>query len=1228
MRCEQVFFLFLLFVVGEGYQTGNVVSLGNQKTAGIIKAIQITPSYTIFVNAQPGNHSVNVINHGLKNSGLSTMYNSTTTLLNAAISYNTKSSLASVILETQSETIALMLNLSSTPFISQKASLNSPQSNISRVLIFENNFLGTLYTILAVWNVGTTFTVNYKETDKLWGSDGWSLLSTNNAPPPDPYSVNLIGGNYTFSSTTAGVTSIYTTPTTISGAVSYSSATNGQTFNNFGQMAPLPYNSTTIEYAYTIKGVGFGLGTFDFNRYFLFSSPTNATASTTDQNNLVRYWITDVSSQCNNSQCIYRHNLKGQPTLIASTGYAPAVTHAVFDDKTQSLVVVSQNPTRIYINRVYNTELPRLSRSEFNFDGFWRSKLLTCTSKLSNTTGKNVTDTNFCPYLPLFPTPLTGVVGSVTPISLTGYNFNSFSPPNQCKFTSYNGSIYYQNATVAPPSPFPSKIVCSAPVSYTETRYVVSLARNGRNFATSRGEDIVLVIQACDRFDRISDCLASSTCGYCVSLGKCTLADQCTIDQWIHSTPNVTSVSPSVIVANSVTTITLSGSFFYPDVNYSIYLSTSETIHMSPPSIPDGYGVGISDTEIKANINPKKGGTLYFTVFQGTHQLGDVHPSIRSQFCGDYQNCSSCLLLAPSCHWCDDSCVNSAATLDYSSCVIDSCEETLPVISPTSGDVKGNLSVTLRLWYHDPGANLSLAFNNSVGYTIARVPLYGTTKRVSFLSATTPKLPPDSYRVSILQNDEMYEILNSTFTMHDCSAMTHCDICIGSTQCVWCDTGKGIACRRGDDVSCRQTILNCDVANDSSRGDKMKTTGIIVGAVVGSFVLLLIIVTIIFFVLRKRMRGDVNMNLEKMMPTPPNFHFVGYLRPQNLHYQSISMYDAYRVNLDEMEKLLLEFGFPFCSPLSSAVSRDCVEDFSRSYIYIALQRGKRTASELLLHQVTHEIRVANDTNTLFRDATVATSMFNWFVRALDAEYIYDSLARVVWNMNSSDALSLEDTPEMGSSHVNADEAVFIENNVYQLLAFCSEAFNQMRKSATMSRLTPYLKRVMSGIKKETSYVFPSLEHKTMGYFFFHRFIIPAITSPHQWFLTQDVPSAGIQKSLDIIGRVLLNLSNSTLPSVRAPHMAKFDQFVHDNQSRLNRFYETMTEKNSQMPSNDEPSSIPEECYLDALLWMHNYLWREKHRLQGNGLELIECSGCVRLYVQSPSQDSVRFQFVS
>lgn len=193
--------------------------------------------------------------------------------------------------------------------------------------------------------------------------------------------MTYIGGNFTYSSTTAGVTSIYTTPSIIPDVVSFTSATNGQTYNNFGQMAPLFYNSTTIEYAYTIKGTTIISIVADHHQELASawarSISTNTSYSPAPRTPLhlqrtrttssgqslspfhiliqCRYWITDVSSQCNNSQCIYRHNLKGQPTLIASTGFQPAVTHAVFDDTTHSLVVVSQNPMRININRVYNT---------------------------------------------------------------------------------------------------------------------------------------------------------------------------------------------------------------------------------------------------------------------------------------------------------------------------------------------------------------------------------------------------------------------------------------------------------------------------------------------------------------------------------------------------------------------------------------------------------------------------------------------------------------------------------------------------------------------------------------------------------------------------------------------------------------------------------------------------------------------------------------------------------
>lgn len=89
----------------------------------------------------------------MKNSGLSNIYNGTNTLLNAAISYNPKSSLASVILETPTDKYAILLDLSSASAATRSykpEKLQQNQRNISRVLLLDSSHSGGPYTVLMV----------------------------------------------------------------------------------------------------------------------------------------------------------------------------------------------------------------------------------------------------------------------------------------------------------------------------------------------------------------------------------------------------------------------------------------------------------------------------------------------------------------------------------------------------------------------------------------------------------------------------------------------------------------------------------------------------------------------------------------------------------------------------------------------------------------------------------------------------------------------------------------------------------------------------------------------------------------------------------------------------------------------------------------------------------------------------------------------------------------------
>jgi hypothetical protein len=56
--------------------------------------------------------------------------------------------------------------------------------------------------------------------------------------------------------------------------------------------------------------------------------------------------------------------------------------------------------------------------------------------------------------------------------------------------------------------------------------------------------------------------------------------------------------------------------------------------------------------------------------------------------------------------------------------------------------------------------------------------------------------------------------------------------------------------------------------------------------------------------------------------------------------------------------------------------------------------------------------------------------------------------------------------------------------------------------------------------------------KAVGGFFFLRFSCPAITAPHAYGLLENPPNENAQRQLVLIGKVIQNLANMTMPGVK------------------------------------------------------------------------------------------------
>jgi len=162
-----------------------------------------------------------------------------------------------------------------------------------------------------------------------------------------------------------------------------------------------------------------------------------------------------------------------------------------------------------------------------------------------------------------------------------------------------------------------------------------------------------------------------------------------------------------------------------------------------------------------------------------------------------------------------------------------------------------------------------------------------------------------------------------------------------------------------------------------------------------------------------------------------------------------------------------------------------------------------------------------------------------------------------------------------------DEAADPKVNTLQLWLTAQKIFSSISRSA--GTMPKELADVLVFIYRVVAEKFEGEEYKAMGGFLFLRFICPSIIAPHIYGLLEDTPSPTAQRQLILLGKVLQNVSNNTLPGAKEAYMIKLNEFITNNQDDLRNFFDTILNSNSLDTSETEVPDIVKRNSLAQVL---------------------------------------------
>jgi hypothetical protein len=232
--------------------------------------------------------------------------------------------------------------------------------------------------------------------------------------------------------------------------------------------------------------------------------------------------------------------------------------------------------------------------------------------------------------------------------------------------------------------------------------------------------------------------------------------------------------------------------------------------------------------------------------------------------------------------------------------------------------------------------------------------------------------------------------------------------------------------------------------------------------------------------------------------------------------------------------------------------------------------------------VTTEVLRNKSENTIFRNDSMASKWFKFYCKIVGVRYIFNELARFIYELNkisevrakateTTDSMASQSSkPQLSSSksllslEMEVDpnkygDSAFTDSeaNVYQLILACQKVFTAIRTS--LSDIPKEFKIVFQSMREAIMNKFNSEEAilKAVGGFLFLRYICPAITAPHAYGLLPAPPNNVAQRQLVLIGKVIQNLANRTMPGAKETFMLQLNDFFIRNIPKVRLFYDEL-----------------------------------------------------------------------
>ncbi|CEP60910.1 GTPase-activating protein BUD2 LALA0_S02e02476g [Lachancea lanzarotensis] len=214
----------------------------------------------------------------------------------------------------------------------------------------------------------------------------------------------------------------------------------------------------------------------------------------------------------------------------------------------------------------------------------------------------------------------------------------------------------------------------------------------------------------------------------------------------------------------------------------------------------------------------------------------------------------------------------------------------------------------------------------------------------------------------------------------------------------------------------------------------------------------------------------------------------------------------------------------------------------------------------ILKNTTKNLSSSNIYSSLFRGNSILTKSMEKYFTRIGKEYLEKAIGGTIRKIVFSDMCL-----ELDPNRIRADDSRkgnIIRGNYTRLLKLAEELWARIYKT---SNDLPYgIKEQLKAVRKNIEIIYKDHEYKLImncvSGFLFLRFFCPVILNPKLFHIVENHPEEGPKRTLTLLAKILLNLSNLTLFGKKEPWMTEMNSFIAKNEAELIDYIDKVTDK--------------------------------------------------------------------